>query len=141
MARTYTELYYHFVWATRKREPFVTVAVEPHLFRQIRAKCEEMDIFVHALNGMPDHVHLCCTLPTTLCIADCVEKVKGSSSHFINHAGLDGATVFWQPGYGALTVSKHHLPRVIAYIDHQKTHHAENTLSAKLERVEPASAL
>ena len=141
MARTYTELYYHFVWATRKREPYITDGVEQHLFRQIRAKCEEMGVFVHSLNGMPDHVHLCCTLPTKMSIADCVEKLKGSSSHFINHANMNDAVLYWQPGYGALTVSKSHLPRVVAYIDNQKQHHATNTISPKLERTEDPSTL
>ena len=108
--------------------------MEPHLFRQIRHKCQELDIGVHALNGMPDHVHLACTLPVDLSIADALERVKGSSSHFINHRPGSEWRLYWQTGYGALTFSKRDLPRVVAYIDHQKQHHAEGTLSAKMER-------
>ncbi len=141
MARSYTELYHHFVWATKSREPYITPEIESSLFRQIRTKCEEMGVFVHALNGMPDHVHLCCALPTSLCIADLMEKVKGSSSHFVNHVLGGEGMLYWQAGYGALTVSKHHLPRVVAYIDNQKVHHSEGTLSPKLERIAENSTL
>jgi REP element-mobilizing transposase RayT len=141
MGHSYTELFYHFVWATKGREPYITPELEPELFRQIRGKCAELKVIIHALNGMPDHVHLCCTLPTTLCIADVLEKIKGSSSHFVNRELMNGSVLYWQPGYGALTVSKHHLGRVVGYIDNQKQHHAEQTLSAKLERTEELSPL
>ena len=134
MARTYTELFYHFVWSSKNREPLISLDVEPLLFSQIRSKCGELGVLVHALNAMPDHVHLCCTMPTSLSIADFVEKVKGSSSHFINKRTDVGIKLYWQAGYGALTVSKRHLATVVNYIDNQKQHHSENKLSGKLER-------
>ena len=28
----YTELFYHFVWATKRRQPFITPEVEPPLY-------------------------------------------------------------------------------------------------------------
>jgi len=63
MADRYTQLYYHFVWSTRDRQPLITVELEPHLHRYIRHKCQELEVFVHALNSMPDHVHLACGEP------------------------------------------------------------------------------
>jgi putative transposase len=141
MARTYTELFYHFVWSTKNREPLITPELELLLYGQIHAKCKELGVIVHALNGMPDHVHLCCTMPVGLCISDLMEKVKGSSSHFINQRTNLGIKLYWQPGYGALTVSKRHLATVVNYIDNQKQHHSENTLSGKLERTSEDSTL
>jgi putative transposase len=135
MPKTYTELYYHFVWATRGREFLIAGETEPRLFRQIRSKCEEMSIRVHALNGMPDHVHLVCTLPTTLSIADTIERIKGSSSHFINQVIADETRIRWQEGYGALTLAKRDLKMIVAYVDNQKSHHTDNSLHDKLERV------
>ena len=132
MARTYTELFYHFIWATKGREPLLTPELEPHVHRFLRHKCEELGIGVHALNGMPDHVHLACTLPTHLSIADALETLKGSSSRFANE--LPDRYLYWQPGYGALTFAKTDLPRIVQYIDRQKEHHAAGTLSAKMER-------
>jgi putative transposase len=93
-----------------------------------------LKIRVHALNGVPDHVHLACTLPVTLSIAAAMQQLKGSSSHFVNHLASTDQRFEWQEGYGALTFSKRDLPRIVAYIDRQKEHHAQGTLSEKMER-------
>jgi putative transposase len=61
VAKAYTEVFYLFVWATRGRESLIDAELEPHLYRQIRHKSEELKIWVHALNGISDHVHLACT--------------------------------------------------------------------------------
>jgi putative transposase len=135
MSKVYSELFYHFVWATRGREPLIHPEMEPTLFRQIRSKCAEVRIQVHALNGMPDHVHLACTVPTSLSIGDAMERVKGASAHFINHLEQDGWRLNWQEGYGALTFAKRDLPRIVAYIDGQKVHHAAGSIHGKMERL------
>lgn len=83
---------------------------------------------------MPDHVHLACTLPVYQVIPDFLELIKGSSSHFINHLPGSAYQLYWQTGYGALTFARRDLPRVVAYIDHQKEHHRENRLSREMER-------
>lgn len=134
MAKAYTELFYHFIWATHERVPLIDAELEPHLDRQIRHKCEELKIRVHALNGIPDHVHLACTLPVTLSIAAAMQQLEGSSSHFVNHLAPSDRRFDWQEGYGALTFAKRDLPRIVAYVDRQKEHHAQGTLSAKMER-------
>ncbi|MGV3721917.1 MAG: IS200/IS605 family transposase [Actinomycetota bacterium] len=136
MPKTYTELYYHFVWSTRDRAPLITEEIEPHLFRQIRHKCQELQVRVHALNAMPDHVHLACTLPTSLSVADAVAGIKGSSAHFITQVVDQGWILRWQEGYGALTFAKRDLPTVVAYIDGQKTHHSSGEVRAVMERVD-----
>ncbi len=134
MASNYTQIYYHFIWATRGRQPLITSELEPHLHRYIRHKCEEMSVFIQALNSMPDHVHLACTLPTYLAIADFLEAIKGSSAHFINHLPDGAFCLYWQPGYGALTFAKRDLPRIVAYINNQKIHHRDGKLSSPMER-------
>lgn len=134
MANTYTELYYHFIWTTKGRQPLITPAMEEHLYRYIRHKCGMSSVLIHALNGMPDHVHLACTLPANLSIAAFLATIKGSSAHFINHLPDAEYQLYWQPGYGALTFTKRELPRIVAYIDDQKAHHGEGTLSPRMER-------
>lgn len=133
MARNYTEVFFHFVWGTKKREPLITSTIEGDLHRFIRAYCREQNILVHALNGMQDHVHLVCTLPTSLSISDATERIKGASSHFANDQLRDD-TFRWQPGYGVLTFSKRDLTQIVAYVVNQKSHHAERRLSTKMER-------
>ncbi len=134
MANSYTELYYHFIWATKGREPLITLEVQVHLYAYIRHKCQEMSVHVYALDGMPDHVHLACSLPTDLSIADFLEVIKGSSSHFINHLDDADYCLYWQPGYGALTFAKRDLLRIVSYIENQAIHHYNGKLSPRMER-------
>jgi putative transposase len=133
---TFTQLFFHFVWATKGREPAITPALEPALHGYIRAKCSELGVTVHAVNGMPDHIHLACSLPTTLSVAAFAERIKGASSRFANtqlDAGPTDAPFRWQPGYGVLTFSKRDLAAVVGYIDGQKAHHTAGDVRAALE--------
>ena len=133
----YQELYYHFVWATKGRMRLINEQMEAELFPYILTKCKALD--AHALNGMPDHVHLVCSLPTKLAIADFVNQIKGSSAHFVNHLPSVQADIslclYWQNGYGAMTLTKRDLPRLIAYVQNQKAHHADHQLLEILERL------
>lgn len=130
---TYVELYYHFVWSTKNRNPLITLRIEELLFAYMRQKCDELRVFVYALNGTEDHVHIACSLPTSLSVSDFLEAIKGSSAHYINHLGDATYFLAWQPGYGALTFTKRDLPRISAYIENQKPHHAKGEMIAKLE--------
>ena len=134
----YTEFFYHFVWATRKRQPFITNEIEEPLHDYLRAKCKSLRVTVHAVNGMPDHVHLACTAPPAIAVSEFLQKIKGASAHFINQKAAQEhrlqACLYWQPGFGGLTYTQHELPGLIAYIDNQKQHHHEGGLLEKLER-------
>ena len=46
------------------------------LLGYLRPKCQALGVLVYAVNGMPDHLHLACTLPTHLSIADFLEAIK-----------------------------------------------------------------
>ena len=39
----------------------------------------------------------------------------------------------WQGGYGAFTISKSHVPRVLEYVLNQERHHAEGSIHHPLE--------
>lgn len=129
----YMEAYQYLVWATRQREPFITEQMERVLHRYIRQQCQSKRITVHALNGMPDHVHLVVTLPASVAPADFMQAIKGGASHFINHLPETKDCLYWQEGYGLLTFTSNDLPRIVRYVDRQKEHHAARRLSAKME--------
>ena len=130
----YMEAFQHFVWATYQREELITVEIEPTLYTYIRQRCKTLRVKVHALNGMPDHVHLAVTLPATVAPADFMHIIKGASGHFVNHLPETDYCLHWQDGYGCLTFASDGLPRVTRYIDCQKAHHAAGRLSPKMER-------
>jgi putative transposase len=132
MSDVYEEAYCHLVWATTRREAMISLATEALLYDYIYQKCCQKKAFVYALGGMPDHVHLICSVPSSIAVADFVQLIKGSSSHYISHHVQINA-LRWQRGYGYLTFAKHDLASVISYVKDQKKHHAEGKLWPKLE--------
>lgn len=65
-----------------------------------------------------------------------MNQVKGVSSHVVGQRLPDQDNFGWQPGYGAFSVSPKHVSHVVAYIENQKTHHADNTLHSDWEQTD-----
>ncbi len=121
--------YYHFVWSTWDRVPLLMPDKEPHAHDLIRQQCRILKADILALNGMPDHVHLLVTLPTTVSIAELMKAVKGASARALNDAyGTRTFAFKWQGGYNYDTVCSTRVPTLVRYIEHQKQHHADNKL-------------
>jgi putative transposase len=132
-------LFYHFVWATRDRLPLITPANRDPIYAAMIAKVDEQRGIVHAINGMPDHVHLVATVPPRIAVAHFIGQIKGASSHLASHLHGHGASTpfAWQAEYGVITVSEYHLPVVVRYVERQQQHHAENKLNLTLEGYDP----
>ncbi len=131
--------YYHLVWATKERKPYIQPAVEKQLFPYLVSKAQEFRTNVYALNGWTDHVHLVVSIPPRYAVADVVKSLKGASSHFLNHdVGLDRMGLqelfAWQRGYGVLTVGERQRPIAEEYVRRQKEHHHQQSTIAWLER-------
>lgn len=127
----YSRLFYHFVWATHQRWPLITAELREPLYAAMRAKVAELDGITHALNGMPDHVHLVVTVPPKLALTIFIGQVKGVSSHLASR--LSPEAFAWQKEYGVLSVSESHLSMVVRYVLEQQNHHAEGKLNERLE--------
>jgi len=123
VSKVYSELVYHFVWGTKDRLPLITSDVETRLVSFIEGKCRELGYRLHAIGCVEDHVHLLATLQPTHSASDVAKNLKGSSSHFINKEVRPRDVLYWQRGYGVLTVRKKDIPIVAEYIGRQKEHH------------------
>ena len=133
MRRNSLGLYLHLVWATWDRAPLITPALVRPLYRALASLAEQQGCTLIALNGMPDHVHLLLGLPTTISIADLVQRLKGTSAHFVNEQLHPAPPVRWQGSYGAYTVSRRDVTRLAEYVKRQPEHHAAGTLVAAHE--------
>ncbi len=133
MRSPFTQLYVHLVWATWDRNPWITPAAEPALYAAITAKCIELKCKVIAIGGIEDHVHVLVRMPATLAVCDLVHDIKGSSSHMMTHAVMPNGVFKWQGAYGAFSISKTTVDRVVEYIRRQKEHHANRRLIDELE--------
>jgi len=127
-------LYYHLVWATRDRAHLITPEIEKNLYGYIVHKAGELGIYVYAINGWTDHTHVVASIAPKLAVAEAVKRLKGASSHHLNHGvGLD-YEFGWQRGYGALSLGERQRAQAVAYVREQKNHHAQQTANPWLER-------
>jgi putative transposase len=131
---SFWRLYYHLVWATKNREHLIQPETENRLYAYVVRKAAELDVYVYAINGWYDHIHLLVAIPPKLAVADVVKRLKGSSSHYLNHAGELPYEFAWQRGYGALTLGERQRPTAEVYVRDQKIHHGQGATNAWLER-------
>ena len=74
-------LKYHIVWCPKYRRPVLTDAVALRLNALLHAIAAQYGMTIHALEVMPDHVHLFVEADPTLCVAEIVNRLKGRTSH------------------------------------------------------------
>jgi putative transposase len=126
----YWQHYCHLVWGTKRREPLIDEAVSAIIRQSVRSTCNAHRATLHALGMMPDHVHLAVSIPPTHAISNFVRAMKSASSSEINNE-LRGTALTqfgWQAEYGLLSFGQRSLDAIVAYVDNQTSHHAENTL-------------
>ncbi len=128
-------LYIHLIWATWDRDSLILPPIEKAIYRCIVNQVQKLGCEVIAINGVSDHVHLVLKYPSTVTIAQIVKQAKGVSSRMTNkHLGMNGEFK-WQVGYGAFTISRWDLPKIVNYVKKQKKHHNEDVLNSELERI------
>ena len=125
--------FYHLVWATKNRGPLIQPEIESSLYAYLVGKAAELGVFVYAINGWTDHVHLIVGIPPQVSVSDLVKHLKGSSSHELNQSRPNHYFA-WQRGFGVLTVGERQRPAAELYVRQQKDHHAASTTQAWLER-------
>jgi putative transposase len=120
----YYRLFYHFIWTTKNRQPWIIQELENTLFNSIRSKVIGLDARVFALNACRDHVHLVASVAPSLSLSNFIGQVKGISSLRINESGLLSEKFNWQEDYGVFSLDETSLSACIIYTEMQKEHHA-----------------
>ena len=131
---SYWRLFYHVVWATKNRLDLIDPEWEKDLYSYIWGKATALECVPHAIGGISNHIHVAISIPPKLAVATLIGRLKGSSSHHINERYTHGSFM-WQAEYGVSSFSEKALASIVAYIKHQKKHHAENTLNMGLENI------
>ena len=128
MANTYVKNDIHIIFHTKAKTTDVLDDDLVRLHRYIGGIVKGMGAVLIEIGGMTDHVHLLCSLPKTMALADFDKTVKAESSRWIKtlNPHYYGAFV-WQEGYAAYSVSTSVLPKVINYIRNQEEHHKVRT--------------
>jgi putative transposase len=134
--RSHAELFYHFVWSTKHRAPLIDGEIELGLRTAIISKATELEIEIIEAKGTENHIHVLAKSKATLAPADIAKNLKGASSHFVNHVVLGQdriRSLYWQDGYGVVSVSPGAVHSVQQYIRSQKQHHASGEIINRFE--------
>jgi hypothetical protein len=125
-----------FVWHVKQSLPLISAAIEPGLYRFLRSYSLKTDgLIFHKVGGTETHVHITVTIPPTASPSEWIGKLKGASSHHVNHELANRKLLDWQRGYGVVSFGTKDLHWVINYIRNQKEHHAKGTTVERLERI------
>jgi putative transposase len=116
-------LKYHLVWCPKYRRPVLVEAVDRRLQQLLAEKAAELTITIHALEVMPDHVHLFVEADPTLCVAEIINRFKGFTSRVLRKefaALRSRLPCLWSRSYYAGTVGAVSEATVRRYIAGQK---------------------
>ncbi len=131
MPQSFTCLHYHLIFSTKNRLPQITADLQARLYDYIGGILRSEKSTLLAAGGMPDHVHLLCSLSKELAVAVALRLIKANSSKWVHETFPQHRSFAWQVGYGAFAVSYSHLDSVKRYIARQEAHHRRTTFQAE----------
>jgi len=126
MPSTYTSLYYHLVFSTKERAPFIHPSWQERLHGYLGGIVRDLGGIPTEINGVRDHVHLLVSLKPTHAVSDVLRQLKTGSSEWV-HNEIKQHEFSWQDGYSAFTVSPTQISGVRKYIRTQADHHKKKT--------------
>lgn len=116
-------LKYHLVWCPKYRRPVLEGAIEKRLREVLEDVRAEHEWTIHALEVMPDHVHLFIECDPIYSVAEIVNRLKGASSRIMRSefpALRSRLPTLWSRSYYAGTVGAVSDAVVRRYIESQK---------------------
>jgi putative transposase len=123
MANTYTQCYFHLVFAVKRRDALIKKEWKDELEKYITGIVQNHRHKMLAIGSMPEHMHILIGYNVNQLIPDLVEEIKTSSNSWIKEKMLSKFRFEWQKGYGAFTHSHSQIDNVIKYILNQEEHH------------------
>ena len=123
MSQSFSKFYSHIVFHTKNNVKFIREDIEDELYCYLGGILKNNKSIPFQIGGTSDHIHILCTLPRTISLAELAEEVKKSSSKWIKTKGDHYRIFYWQEGYGGFSVGWSQIETVKSYIKNQKQHH------------------
>ena len=124
---SYVSSYFHCVFSTKERRPLISPQLRERLWPFLGGIARQNQMKAIEIGGMPDHVHILLSLPSTLSIAKALQLIKGGSSKWVHDTFPERRLFRWRVKYGAFGVSVSQLDKTIQYIKSQEAHHRKLT--------------
>jgi REP element-mobilizing transposase RayT len=123
MANTYSQSYFHLVFAVKNRDSLIKKEWKSELEMYIAGIVQNHRHNMLSIGTMPDHIHILIGYNLNHLIPDLVEEIKTSSNAWIRTRRLSKFRFEWQKGYGAFTCSHSQVDNIAKYILNQESHH------------------
>jgi putative transposase len=113
----------HIVWCPKYRRPVLTGDIAKRLESLLNEKANDLEMTIHAIEVMPDHVHLFIEFDPRWGVAEIVNRFKGFTSRILR---LEFPTLrsrlptLWSRSYYAGTVGHVSEATIKTYIESQK---------------------
>ena len=124
---SYVSSYWHCVFSTKDRRPQITPDLRARLWPFLGGIARQNQMKAIEVGGMPDHIHILLSLPSTVAIAKALQLIKGGSSKWVHDTFPQHRLFRWQVKYAAFGVSVSLLDKTIHYIKNQELHHRKMT--------------
>ena len=117
---------YHVVFIPKYRKKAIFGSLRKEIGGIFRELCQQFGIGLIEGHAMPDHIHMCLSIPPRYAVAQAIGKLKGKSAILIYKRYLGrGKNLsgyhFWARGYCVNTVGLNE-EEVRAYIRNQESH-------------------
>jgi putative transposase len=122
-ARAIFSLKHHIVWCPKYRRPVLAAPVDARLKELLAEIAAEHGMKLHAIEVMPDHVHLFVESDPTLCVAEIVNRFKGRTSRVLRQEFRhlrSRLPTLWSRSYFAATVGAVSEATIRRYVEAQK---------------------
>jgi len=113
----------HIVWCPKYRRKVLTELIAQRLKQLLYEKADELEFTIHALEIMPDHVHLFLEHDPTRCVAEIANRFKGYSSRVLRREFPElrrKLPTLWSRSYFAASIGSATETAIRKYIEEQK---------------------
>jgi REP element-mobilizing transposase RayT len=81
---SYVSSYFHCVFSTKERRPTIRPALRDRLWPFLGGIARQNGMKAIEIGGMPDHVHILLSLPSTLSIAKAIPLIRAKAEWATN---------------------------------------------------------
>src|SRR5258705_11241808 len=117
---SYVSSYHHCVFSTKERRPLIPPQLRDRLWPFLGGIARQNQMTAIEIGGMPDHVHILLSLPSTLSIAKALQLIKGGSSKWVHETFPEHRFFGWQIKYATFNIIISQLAKTIEYIRNQE---------------------
>ncbi|MEZ6139574.1 MAG: IS200/IS605 family transposase [Zavarzinella sp.] len=132
MPQSLASIYLHAIFSTKNRQPIISIDWQEELFNVLSSISKKIDCPCNIVNGVSDHVHMLFQLNRTITVSAALNKIKSTSSAWVNDQIKPSSTFHWQAGYAVFSVSQSNVNAVARYIMNQAQHHQKVSFQDEL---------